>query len=125
MPEALREGELTLRGIPVSAGVSRAKLLVLGRARPQVTRRQLSDVEVQPEVRRFEKALLDTRSQIVSVQRRVRDGIGDKEGSIFDAHLLVLEDPALVEEVVRIIQTEKGNPEHAFHRDAERYSLAP
>jgi phosphotransferase system enzyme I (PtsI) len=120
MPEAT--GEQTLRGIPVSAGVSRGKVLVLGRVRPSVTRRQLADGEAEREVGRFEKALLDTRSQILTVQNRVREAMGAKEGSIFDAHLMVLEDPTLVEEVVRIIQTEKVNAEHAFHRVAERYA---
>ena len=42
--------------------------------------------------------------------------MGAQEGSIFDAHLLVLEDPTLLDEVVRIIQTQKVNAEHAFHR---------
>ena len=120
MPEAT--GEVTLRGIPVSAGVSRGKVLVLGRVRPSVTRKQLADGEAEAEVDRFEKALLDTRSQILAVQRRVREAMGAKEGSIFDAHLMVLEDPTLVEEVVRVIQTEKVNAEHAFHRVAERYA---
>jgi phosphotransferase system enzyme I (PtsI) len=95
---------------------------VLGRVRPSVTRRQLADGEAEREVGRFEKALLDTRSQILTVQNRVREAMGAKEGSIFDAHLMVLEDPTLVEEVVRIIQTEKVNAEHAFHRVAERYA---
>jgi phosphotransferase system enzyme I (PtsI) len=122
MPEAVAEGELTLRGIPVSAGVSRGKIIVLGRTRPSVTKRELTDEELSQEKSRFEKALLDTRSQLTAVQRRVRDGMGAKEGSIFDAHLLVLEDPALVDEVVRIIQSEKVNAEHAFHRVAERYA---
>src|ERR1043166_2580842 len=96
MPEPSPKGEKTFRGIPVSAGVCRGKILVLDRGRPAISRRQLSDGEVAEEVNRLEKALVQTRHQILEVQRKVSAGMGAKEGSIFDAHLLVLEDRTLL-----------------------------
>src|SRR6266478_6560541 len=122
MPEPLHKGEKTFRGIPVSAGVCRGKILVLDKARPTVSKRQLSDGQVNEEVNRLEKALVQTRHQILEVQRKVSEGMGKHEGSIFDAHLLVLEDRTLLDEVVRVIQEEKVNAEHAFHTVAERYA---
>ena len=74
------------------------------------------------EINRLERALVQTRQQILAIQRKVSDGMGAQEGSIFDAHLLVLEDPTLLDEVVRVIQTQKVNAEHAFHTVAERLS---
>src|SRR5437764_2068588 len=122
MPEALRKGEKTFRGIPVSAGVCRGKILVLGRSRPSIGKRHLSETELAEDVNRLEKALVQTRHQILEVQRKVSQGMGAHEGSIFDAHLLVLEDRTLLDEVVRVIQEEKVNAEHAFHTVAERYA---
>jgi phosphotransferase system enzyme I (PtsI) len=122
MPQALHKGEKSFRGIAVSAGVCRGKILVLDKARPAVSKRQLSNGEVPEEVNRLEKALVQTRHQILDVQRKVSEGMGAKEGSIFDAHLLVLEDRTLLDEVVRVIQEEKVNAEHAFHTVAERYA---
>src|SRR3989442_1828873 len=122
MPEPLHKGEKIFRGIPVSAGVCRGKILVLDKARPAVSQRRLTDGEVVEEVNRLEKALVQTRHQILDVQRKVSEGMGAKEGSIFDAHLLVLADRTLLDEVVRLIQQEKVNAEHAFHQFAERYA---
>ena len=122
MPEPQQKGEKTFRGIPVSAGVCRGKILVLGRARPADRRRQLTDGTLAEEVNRLEKALVQTRQQILEVQRKVSEGMGAQEGSIFDAHLLVLEDRTLLDEVVRVIQKQKVNAEHAFHTVAERYA---
>jgi phosphotransferase system enzyme I (PtsI) len=122
MPEPLSRGEQTYRGIPVSAGVCRGKILVIDRSRPTIGKRQLSAAETPEEVNRLEKALIQTRQQLLDVQRRVSEGMGAAEGSIFDAHLLVLEDRTLLDEVVRIIQQEKVNAEHAFHTVAERYA---
>jgi phosphotransferase system enzyme I (PtsI) len=122
MPEPQHKGEKSFRGIPVSTGVCRGKILVLDRPRPGIARRQMADKDLAEEVNRLEKALVQTRQQILEVQRRVSQGMGANEGSIFDAHLLVLEDRTLLDEVVRVIQEQKVNAEHAFHTVAERYA---
>ncbi len=122
MAEPTRRGEQTFRGIPVSAGVCRGKVLVLDRQRPKITRRQLTAAEVAEEVARLERALVQTRQQVLEVQRRVREAMGAEEGGIFEAHLLVLEDRTLLDEIIRVIETGKINAEYAFHSVAERYA---
>jgi phosphoenolpyruvate-protein phosphotransferase (PTS system enzyme I) len=77
---------------------------------------------VSEEINRLEQSLVQTRHQILEVQHRVSEAMGGEEGSIFDAHLLVLEDRTLLDEVVRAIQGEKVNAEYAFHSVAERYA---
>ena len=122
MAEPQHKDEKSFRGIPVSTGVCRGKILVLGRARPTIARRHVADGDLAEEVNRLEKALVQTRHQILDVQRKVSEGMGAQEGGIFEAHLLVLEDRTLLDEVVRVIQQQKVNAEHAFHTVAERYA---
>ena len=122
MPEFQHTGEKSFRGIPVSTGVCRGRILVLGRARPSIAQRHVADEALAEEVNRLEKALVQTRQQILEIQRKVSEGMGAEEGSIFDAHLLVLEDRTLLDEIVRVIQEQKVNAEHAFHTVAERYA---
>jgi phosphotransferase system enzyme I (PtsI) len=122
MPAPTPRGEKTFRGIPVSAGVCRGKILVLGRGRPNIIKRLLTEAEFSEEINRLEKALIQTRHEILEVQRKVSEGMGAQEGSIFDAHLLVLEDRTLLDAVMEIIQKEKVNAEYAFHHVAERYA---
>ena len=99
---AQTKGEKVFRGIAVSAGICRGKILVLHRARHVIAKRELSDPEIAAEVNRFEKSLVQTRQQISEVQRKVVENMGTKEGDIFEAHLLMLEDRMLVDEVIRI-----------------------
>lgn len=122
VPEFFHKGEKVFRGIPVSAGVCRGKILVLGKPRDCIPKRQLADSELADEVNRLERALVQTRHDIIDVQHRVSEAMGAEEGSIFDAHLLVLEDRTLIDEAVRRINEEKINAEHAFHIVAERYA---
>src|SRR2546429_429225 len=122
MSEHPESGEKILRGIAVSGGVCRGKIVVLGEARDPIPRREISEAEVPQEIQRFEHALLQTRQQVLEVQRKVNEAMGAKDASIFDAHLLVLEDPTLIDEVTRVIQEQRVNAEHAFRQVAEKYA---
>jgi phosphotransferase system enzyme I (PtsI) len=118
------KGEKVFRGIAVSAGICRGKILVLHRARHIIARRGLADSEVHEEIGRFEKALVQTRQQILEIQDKVLKTLGAKEADIFEAHLLMLEDQVLVDEVIRMIRDQKVNADFAFHTVAERYVTA-
>jgi phosphotransferase system enzyme I (PtsI) len=118
------KGEKLYRGIAVSAGICRGKILVLDRAQHVITKRQLAEQQINLEVGRFEKALVKTRQQISEVQRKLTKTMGAKEGDIFEAHLLMLEDRMLVDEVIRTIREQKVNAESAFHEVSERYAAA-
>ncbi len=122
MPDTPKAGEKIFRGIPVSTGVCRGKIVILRRFRPVIDLRKITEAELGEEVGRLERALVQTRHQILDVQRRVSGAMGAEEGSIFDAHLLVLEDRTLIDEVIRVISEERVNAEHAFHEVAERYA---
>ena len=119
MADVAHDGEKVLRGIPVSAGVCRGKILVLDRPDDtSIPRRELSEAELTGQLRRFEQALTETRHQILEVQGKVSQGMGAQDASIFDAHLLVLEDPTLIDEVTKFIHREKVTAEYAFHQVA-------
>ena len=92
-----------LRGIPVSQGVSHGRVVVLNRSRIVPAKAGFETDDQAGEEARFQTALSETRKQLTAVQERLRDEFGAKESQIFDAHLLVLEDPALMEEVGRQI----------------------
>src|SRR5580698_3211460 len=115
MPEPAEKSEKIFRGIPVSLGVCRGRIVVLGRSHAAIPKRELVDSEVMEEI---------NRQQNLDVQRKVSAGMGAEESGIFDAHLLVLEDRTLLDEVMRNINEKKINAEQAFHVVAEKYATA-
>ncbi|MEI8292156.1 MAG: phosphoenolpyruvate--protein phosphotransferase [Verrucomicrobiota bacterium] len=115
------KGEKVYHGIAVSAGVCRGRVIVLRRTRHVVAKRTLAPDAVEPEVRRFEHALVRTRQQITEIQRRVSQTMSSSEADIFDAHLLMLEDRVLIEEVIKIIREQMANADYAFHTASDRY----
>jgi len=118
------KGEKVFRGIAVSAGICRGKILVLHRARHIVVRREIAPEAVPAEIDRFEKALVQTRLQILEIQHKVTQNLGAKEADIFEAHLQMLDDPNLLNEVFHLIKEKHCNAEHAFHSTAERFAEA-
>jgi phosphotransferase system enzyme I (PtsI) len=122
MPEPAHKGEKVFRGIPVSGGVCRGKVLVLGNANCAIPKHELREEHLPEEINRLERALIQTRQQILEVQRKVCQGMGAEEGGIFDAHLLVLEDRTLLDEVTRNIYEQRVNAEFAFNLVAEKYA---
>src|SRR5262249_25347659 len=109
MPERARAGEKILKGIPVSAGVCRGRVVVLSQNETSIPRYQVPECDLSKQSQRLEQALLTTRHQILEVQRKVKEAVGADNATIFEAHLLVLEDPLLVEEVTRLISSKKIN----------------
>ncbi|MBM3847897.1 MAG: phosphoenolpyruvate--protein phosphotransferase, partial [Verrucomicrobia bacterium] len=123
MTASRKKQERIFRGIPVSPGVCRGKVLVLLDPKDdKVPHYSVSEEDFENELKRLDRGLAETRKEILEVQRQVAQTLGVKDASIFDAHLLVLEDPTLIEEVTRRIQQEGINAESAFHQFAEKYA---
>ena len=58
----------------------------------------------------------------MEMQAKIADAIGAKDASIFDAHLLVVEDRTLIDEVLRTLEREHRNIESIFRQVANRYA---
>jgi phosphotransferase system enzyme I (PtsI) len=121
MSDPVQIGERVYKGIAVSAGICHGKVLVLHNAVVEVPHYPVPEAELGRQVERLQQALLETRQQILEVQRQVSQALNAKDASIFDAHLLVLEDPTLIDSVTQLILQKKTNAEAAFHEFAEKY----
>ena len=124
VPTKRKTGEKMLRGIPVSKGVSRSLVVVLDRTRIDPAKWGILESDPAGEEDRLQASLVQTRRQILAVQERLREALGAKEAQIFDAHLLVLEDPMLIEQATRLIREDLVTAEFALHEASEKYAEA-
>lgn len=121
MSEAERV-ERRYHGLGVSPGIARGTVFVYRAEEEEPPLRRIREEDIPAEIARFEAALISTRTQILEMQQRIADAIGAKDAGIFDAHLLVVEDRTLIDEVLRTLTREKVNIEHIFQQVANRYS---
>jgi phosphoenolpyruvate-protein phosphotransferase (PTS system enzyme I) len=114
--------EVRFEGIGVSPGVAFGRIHVVRDDLDEVARYQIAPSGVADEIGRFEAGLIQTRMQILEMQQRIAESIGAKDAAIFDAHLLVVEDRTLIDEVLRKLKTDLCNVEWAFQEVATRYA---
>ncbi len=91
--------ETKFQAIAASPGVATGPVIVLRQDRPAIRRRSIAPERVPKEISRFEESLLRTRQQILDAKSRLANSVGEDDAAIFDAHLLVLEDPTILQAV--------------------------
>ncbi len=109
-----------LRGTGVSPGIAVGRALVMERDAAPVFRLALSPDRVEGEVRRLQEAIEASREQLRVVKERLSREVGAPHAYIFDAHLLMLDDPLLRERAVEIVRGEAVNAEWALRAVSER-----
>ena len=121
MSDSARQ-EIRFEGVGVSPGMACGKIHVVRDDLDDVVRYRIAPSQIPDEIGRFETALIQTRMQILEMQQRIAESIGAKDAAIFDAHLLVVEDRTLIDEVLRKLETDLCNVEWVFQEVATRYA---
>ncbi len=121
MSEESSIGEIVLRGAAASAGVADGKALLYLQKELDLPSYDLSPDAVEQEIQRFDQAIIKTREQITEMRNKVAESLGEGEARIFDAHLLVLEDHALLDEVISELRKTQKNVESCYKKVAQRY----
>jgi phosphoenolpyruvate-protein phosphotransferase (PTS system enzyme I) len=113
-----------LKGIPICPGVVVGPIFRLEEGGRSIPSYQVPTEGVAAEAIRLERALIATRAELTVLREKVAHQLGEAEAEIFDAHLLILEDRALIEETLRVLAEQKCNIEKAFYSVVERYLAA-
>src|SRR5256884_3555922 len=114
--------EIRFEGIGVSPGIAFGRVHLVRDDLDDVARYPIAPSQITDEIGRFEAGLIQTRMQILEMQQRIAESIGTKDAAIFDAHLLVVEDRTLIDEVLRKLETDLCNVEWVFQEVATRYA---
>lgn len=109
------------RGIAVSPGVAIGPAMVLGTENFRIPHRFLSASGVDFELTRFHSALEAVCEDITLNEKVVRERLGDQYAAIFSAHLMVLRDKQLLEQVETRIRQQQS-PEYAISQVLGQYA---
>jgi phosphotransferase system enzyme I (PtsI) len=110
-----------LRGIGVSPGIAMGEVLLPKRVVFTSRKEIIADGQVPDEIKRLHQALDRTRDDLVRIEESVRAKMGPDGSLIFEAHLLILDDPTLVGGLETVIREEKARAEWALSKANARY----
>lgn len=113
--------QIVLRGVAASPGVAHGPAFVFMKSEVEVTSYSIPESHIESEKNRFERAIYQTRRQILDLRDQVASRLGEEEAAIFDAHLLVLEDKALIEETLAEMEESLLNIDYCFYVVSSRY----
>lgn len=117
----IKEKELTLRGIPAAPGIVTGRALLLDRQQYVIPKRPVKEDQVYNEIKHFKDALIQTKQEILDIKKRISEELSSEHGQIFSAHLLVIEDSMLIEEVIAKMKKEKLSAEYVFQDVLKKY----
>jgi len=115
---------MTLKGIAVSPGIAIGKAFLLNMESFVIPKIAIKKEEVPEEIERFKQVLKQTREEIINIQKKLNRELGSKHSDIFNAHLLILDDPVLTEQMTEKIKKRKLTAEYLFQQIIRNYEKA-
>ena len=112
---------IRLRGIGVSPGIGMGEVSISERVIFTSRRETIPAGQVDDELKRLRLAIERTKAELVRIKAAIKDKLGEEHAIIFEAHLLILEDPSLLSGLEKVIKEDKVRSEWALSRTNIRY----
>lgn len=109
-----------LTGTGASSGIGIGKAVIIRDIQPEVVMRSIDDRE--SESRRLAEILENTREETARIAERLRERVGESEAQILESHVLLMSDPALIDEVDKLILNEGVCAEYAIDSVCTMYA---
>jgi len=103
-----------LKGIAASPGIVIGRAFLLEEEEFYIFKRTIEPADIKQEIIRFRKALAETKEEMDGIRQKVLKQLGKRHVRLFDAYLLILDDPILRNDVVRLIMEQRVNAEYAL-----------
>jgi len=113
--------EIVLKGIPAAPGIAYGPSFILDKGEFIVPKHSISSSEVDSEIARFEEAINNARREIHALKAKITQDMGTAHAQIFDAHLLVLQDTTLINQVTSGIRETKSSAEYVFFTVTKKF----
>ncbi len=111
-----------LQGIAVSPGVAIGEALVIDHEGFRIPRRFVARDAVDFELERLDTAIASSAAEIEKNRDAISAELGEHYGAIFGAHLQMLNDHKLREELESLVRKQHYSPEYAVSRVLRRYA---
>ncbi|MGI6424938.1 MAG: phosphoenolpyruvate--protein phosphotransferase [Tepidanaerobacteraceae bacterium] len=110
-----------LKGIAASPGIEIGKVHVISHEQINIETRLIEKEEVQEEIKKLKAAIEVSKSQLQEIKKQAEQKLGADKAEIFGAHLMVLEDPVLLEEIESKINNELITADNSVSQVVKNY----
>ncbi len=108
-----------IQGIQASDGISIAPCYLFVEPNLNIDKKTIDNP--QQEITRFDNAMHESKVQLTKIRNTAEEALGAEHAAIFDAHLLVLDDPELIHPIKEAIEQKSVNAESALEDKANEF----
>jgi phosphotransferase system enzyme I (PtsI) len=112
-----------IQGIGASPGILIGKAYLIERSKVRLPQKRIQPDQVEEEVKRFLKAILESRDQLTEIKEKILDPEVRRHSFILDVHLMILDDKMLIQDAVDTIRKRKVNAEWALDLTLEKLDM--
>ncbi len=105
---------LSVFGSGIGRGIAIGKAYVLRQSDIETPIYSIEKADISNEISRLRKAVVDTKAKYRELLKSLPTTAPKESAAFIDAHMLMLSDPLLIDESIKIIKAEKINAEHAL-----------
>ncbi len=109
---------MDLKGIGASSGVAIAKVFELMEVHVEIKKENANPSE---QIEKLEFAVKKTIQEIEGIKARAAKNLDEEHAALFDAHIQVVSDPMMIDEVKNLIESEKCNALWATNEIFSKY----
>ncbi|QGY30084.1 phosphoenolpyruvate-protein phosphotransferase PtsI [Pantoea cypripedii] len=113
-----------ISGILASPGIAFGKALLLKEDEIVISRKKISDDQVEQEVQRFLDGRSKAASQLEAIKIKAGETFGEEKAAIFEGHIMLLEDEELEQEIIDLIKKDHATADAAAHSVIEGQAKA-
>ncbi len=118
MPKSIQ-----LKGIPVSPSIAIGPVFLYRSELDQISAKPLAYVDVEREVALFKAAVEKAKQQLREIKKMIsEEKVKGEHVAIFDTHILLLEDPLVIDETIRLIRQERKSADYVFYKVIENFA---
>ena len=107
------------KGTGASPGIALGRALVIEHSELVIEKKTIENID--KEIQKLESAVKVSKEELTKVKEKALAELGEHEAEIFEAHLLVLEDPELIGSAISKIRDEKVNADYALNEIKEMF----
>ncbi|WEV40406.1 phosphoenolpyruvate--protein phosphotransferase [Lactobacillus sp. ESL0681] len=109
----------TLQGIAASDGIAVAPAYLL--VEPDLSFKKTTVTDVDSELARYNEAIKASTTEVEKIRDAAKKSIGEDEAQVFEAHLMILNDPEFTGAIETEIKEQKVNSEAALDETAQKF----
>ncbi|MFI5236651.1 MAG: phosphoenolpyruvate--protein phosphotransferase [Ignavibacteriales bacterium] len=117
--EIYRGAENKIAGIGAAPGIIIGEAYLYTKEKLQISNKDVEDIEKAKYD--LTEAIAKSKKELTKIFAVAREMMGEVRALIFEAQLMILDDPILLNEIVRRIETEKKSPEYIVDDEISKY----